>query len=167
MQLPRRPPQLARPLLHAQRFLRCKPRTSSFLRACLRREFVVPCCAAASTRACTQLLRSIVAGSHPSPETAALLDKVISRCGIETRHTVTPPSAEGFRSALEGSGPRARGALWEAWAPAMAVAAARDALGRWPHGSAADITHVVAHSCTGFMAPGLECALIAGMGARG
>lgn len=62
--------------------------------------------------------------------------------------------------------PGARGRLWDENIPALAVQAARDALSSWRHGSAADVTHVVVHSCTGFAAPGIDFALITGLGLR-
>ena len=46
------------------------------------------------------------------------------------------------------------------------LAASRDALARWGRGSAADITHVVVHSCTGFGAPGIDFHLIKELGLR-
>jgi predicted naringenin-chalcone synthase len=54
--------------------------------------------------------------------------------------------------------------MWEQFAPQLAVAAAREALAAWAHGSAADVTHVIVHSCTGFAAPGLDYHLIKALG---
>lgn len=62
--------------------------------------------------------------------------------------------------------PGARGKLWVDHVPALAVSAARDALAAWRHGSAADVTHVVVHSCTGFAAPGLDFLLIQELGLK-
>lgn len=101
------------------------------------------------------------------PKSLAMMHKVVARSGIASRHAVgyvpgAPPAS--YFPSLEA--PRARAALWEEHAPKLAVAAARQALAQWPGGSAADVTHVVVHSCTGFSAPGLDYALIAALGLR-
>lgn len=90
------------------------------------------------------------------------VQKIVANSGIDTRYTInTAPPAE-FVRALDAPG--ARGALWGEKVPTLAVAAARDALRSWTSGSAADITHVVVHSCTGFAAPGLDFELITQLG---
>jgi hypothetical protein len=97
------------------------------------------------------------------PGTLALVDKIVAKAGIETRHTAVSSDVAGFAPALLRGG-RARAEVWEAAAPVLALAAARDALSRWAQGDARDVTHIVVHSCTGFAAPGLDCALIKGLG---
>jgi len=99
-------------------------------------------------------------------ETMAVVEKVIEKAGIERRHTCIASTPEAFVNALLHSGPRARAELWEREAPVLAAAAARDALAHWPSGTAAAITHVVTHSCTGFAAPGLDHHLITALGLR-
>jgi len=98
------------------------------------------------------------------PELRAKVDKIVAASGIESRHTcVGDGNPANFMSELERD-PRSRALVWEQGAPRMAVAAARDALARWQHGSASDVTHVVTHSCTGFSAPGLDFFLIRELG---
>lgn len=92
-----------------------------------------------------------------------MVDKVIDRAGIEARHTAVASSPEDYVAIIK-SGGRARSAIWEEWAPKLAVSAARVALSRWAAGSARDVTHVVVHSCTGFSAPGIDFALITELG---
>jgi predicted naringenin-chalcone synthase len=106
------------------------------------------------------------------PQALAKVEKIAVGSGIKQRHCVfvgnpdapgyVPP--EAFAPLLESPGERGR--IWEKHAPAMAISAARDALAKWAHGTAADVTHVVVHSCTGFAAPGLDYALIAALGLR-
>ena len=91
-----------------------------------------------------------------------LMDKITDRAGITNRHTVVADSADAYIARMKE--PRARSAIWEAEVPALAVAAARDALARWGRGTAADVTHVVVHSCTGFGAPGIDHHLIMELG---
>jgi predicted naringenin-chalcone synthase len=111
-------------------------------------------CAADFLRICDTL-------GYP-PELRAKMDKIVAGAGIDTRFPVCPAPPEGYVAALDEAG--ARAALWEAHAPALAVAAARQSLAGWRHGSACDVTHVVVHSCTGFSAPGLDFALIKALG---
>ena len=96
------------------------------------------------------------------PELRAKMDKIVAGAGIDTRFPVCDAPPEGYAAALNEPG--ARGALWESAVPALAVAAARQALAGWRHGSACDVTHVVVHSCTGFSAPGIDFALIKALG---
>lgn len=96
------------------------------------------------------------------PELREKMGKIVGASGIETRFPVCPSPPEGYVAALDEVG--ARGALWEGAVPALAVAAARQALAGWRHGSACDVTHVVVHSCTGFAAPGIDFALIKALG---
>jgi predicted naringenin-chalcone synthase len=95
------------------------------------------------------------------------VDKIVERAGIDTRHTCVTAggakTADAFVARIKAGG-RARAEVWEAAAPAMAVRAAREALAAWRDGSAADVTHVVVHSCTGFSAPGVDFALITQLG---
>lgn len=81
-----------------------------------------------------------------------------------TRHSNSPFLPNGdphFRGPSTG----VRNAMYREHALPMAVSAARDALaaaGLRP----ADVTHVVTVSCTGFTAPGVDFALIDGLGLR-
>lgn len=98
-----------------------------------------------------------------TPESLALLDKIVERAGIDARHTCVATNAPDFVAAMKAGG-RARAEAWERGAPAMAVRAAREAIAAWRDGSAQDVTHVVVHSCTGFAAPGIDYALITQLG---
>ena len=93
-----------------------------------------------------------------------LVDKITEKAGITTRHCCVADTAEAYIARMKQ--PRARAEVWETEAPALALAASRDALARWGRGSAADITHVVVHSCTGFGAPGIDFHLIKELGLR-
>jgi predicted naringenin-chalcone synthase len=99
------------------------------------------------------------------------LKALYRRSGIEKRHSVLLDLAEGplgVRQSFYDPAPTpgdpgpttaARMARYEAEAPSLAARAARDALDEagW---KAADITHLVTVSCTGFFAPGLDATLI-------
>ncbi|MDR3635282.1 MAG: type III polyketide synthase [Isosphaeraceae bacterium] len=89
--------------------------------------------------------------------------------GVETRHSVVLEASEGDldsrQSFFAANHPRTsdRMRLYEQEAGALAESAARDALTE----SAlppARVTHLVTVSCTGFHAPGLDCALIQDLG---
>ena len=97
-----------------------------------------------------------------SPELLERVNKFVASGGIEARRCVLPDSGAEYLARLAQPGKRAE--LWEEHAPELAIAAARNALSQWRHGSAADVTHVVVHSCTGFAAPGLDYALISALG---
>ena len=104
----------------------------------------------------------IVATLNYPEKIAETMGKVVAGSGIQRRFCVSSTPVPQYTAALNEEG--ARSALWEACVPTMAVAAARDALSRWRHGTTADITHVVVHSCTGFSAPGLDFELIVALG---
>ena len=91
------------------------------------------------------------------------MDKMVDRAGIECRHTCIADTPDEFVAVLQKGG-RTRAEIWEKGAPALALAAAKQALASWKHGTARDITHVVVHSCTGFAAPGLDYNLIIELG---
>lgn len=97
-----------------------------------------------------------------TPEVRAKVDKIVAGSGIESRYTCLPKEPSEFMTSIEAPGGRSK--AWEENAPRLAVAAARQALSRWRHGTSRDITHVVVHSCTGFSAPGLDFILIQQLG---
>ncbi|GGI35938.1 naringenin-chalcone synthase [Cnuibacter physcomitrellae] len=100
--------------------------------------------------------------------------------GIETRHTVLTEldaSAEAEPSGpavfydrssglLLDPGTGLRNDLYAAVTSELVVEAARSALADVPDLSAADITHVVTVSCTGFFAPGPDFVLVKELGLR-
>jgi hypothetical protein len=92
------------------------------------------------------------------------MERLVAGSGITRRYCVSPAPVGEYVATMCGQG--ARGALWDSCVPQLAVAAARDALARWRHGSAQDVTHVVVHSCTGFSAPGLDFEIIRALGLR-
>jgi predicted naringenin-chalcone synthase len=114
-----------------------------------------------------------------TPEQATWLPAMYAQTGVATRHMVFPP--EVIRDVVEGTrysgsvflpsgAPDDRGPTtaqrmqhYAAGAPPLALAASRRALeeARVP---ANTISHLVSVSCTGFAAPGVDLALIRGLG---
>jgi predicted naringenin-chalcone synthase len=109
------------------------------------------------------------------------LPSMYNGTGIETRHFALAPDLvadilNGTRhsgsmflptGADDDSGPTTGGRMrhYAEHAPPLAVAAAADAVRRCGL-DAATLTHLVTVSCTGFVAPGLDLALIRGLGLR-
>jgi predicted naringenin-chalcone synthase len=108
---------------------------------------------------------------------ARTLRALYRRSGIEGRHSALLARAEGDLAARQtfyapavddcdhGPTTAARMAMYERLAPGLATTAARRALdagGVAPR----DITHLVTVSCTGFVSPGVDAALIEGLGLR-
>jgi hypothetical protein len=137
--------------------------------------------AAAGRRSCTPVLHAIgtatpsrslvgsefleIVKSLDYPEAMqGKMERLVAGSGISRRFCVSPAPVGEYVATMCGEG--ARGKLWDTCVPGLAVAAARDALARWRHGSAQDVTHVVVHSCTGFSAPGLDFAIIRALGLR-
>lgn len=111
-----------------------------------------------------------VASALPDERTRLLFERMAARSGIERRYSFLEPAlledgtvtdTEGFY----GSGPwpstGRRMERYERDAPRLALDAVA-ALGIDVR--AAGITHLIVASCTGFMAPGLDQAIIAGAG---
>jgi predicted naringenin-chalcone synthase len=119
--------------------------------------------------------------SGPEVRDAAWLTALYRRSGVQTRHQVvgrpvvddvlagTRVSGSPFLpdGSAEFRGPTtaARLAQYAEAAPPLAIAAARTALGDAGIDAAA-VTHLVTVSCTGFIAPGVDVALIQGLGLR-
>src|SRR5262249_4567984 len=80
-----------------------------------------------------------------------------------TRYSGSPFLPNGVDDGGPTSGQRMR--HYRKQAPALALAAGRDALGRADMRPEA-VTHVITVSCTGFFAPGLDVALIKGLDLR-
>jgi predicted naringenin-chalcone synthase len=108
------------------------------------------------------------------PSIARLIRAVHAQSGIATRHSCIPDygqTAQASRYALGGdlggsASTAERMALYERESVPLALAAAEAALAQLarerqlsPAALAAQITHLVAVSCTGFFAPGLDFAL--------
>ncbi len=107
-----------------------------------------------------------------------LVGAVFDASAIDTRHTVLtelgaidPPAAEGgavYYDAANGGilspSTGRRNQTYAEAAPGLFVDAARQALDATPGLSAADVTHVITVSCTGFYAPGPDYAVVRGLG---
>lgn len=100
-----------------------------------------------------------------NPEKSAQLKKISTNCKVETRHSVLPnlsniilPSYLGSRSSDLMPTTGMRNQLYKEHAPKLATKAASKAIEEWG-GKAEEITHVIFISCTGLMAPGVECLL--------
>ncbi|MBO1900923.1 type III polyketide synthase [Leucobacter weissii] len=101
--------------------------------------------------------------------TGRLIAAAFDRSGIETRYAVIG-GADGLSPAFAGDGDRLlapttgeRNAIYRREAPPLSAAAAGDAILRSGH-EAAEITHVVTASCTGFFAPGPDFLLVRDLG---
>jgi predicted naringenin-chalcone synthase len=106
---------------------------------------------------------------------AELSQLIFAHSGVRRRHSVLlsedclelPVPQAFYPDAGRGRGPTTgrRMQEYEASAPPLAIAASQTALadsGLAP----ADVTHVVSVSCTGFTAPGIDMALVAGLGLK-
>jgi predicted naringenin-chalcone synthase len=102
---------------------------------------------------------------------SAFMQAVSARSAIETRHVVIPDITlePGNCVLIDPLNParspdtQQRNEIYKLQAPLLAAHAARNALLEWG-GDAKDITHIIAISCTGMMAPGLEFLLIDSLG---
>jgi len=130
-----------------------------------------------------QLLQLSIEVSRPTPSQKAWLTRLFRRSGIQAcgsvlagiasdRNILQPEQRlESIRAFYPPStgpadgGPttEARMVRYAAEAPAMAASAASGALLQ-SQTTPAEITHLFTASCTGFMAPGLDCALIQRLG---
>lgn len=106
-------------------------------------------------------------GGAADRRVARRVDRVFANAGIERRYSVLPDFARGTGPFLDGaeySAPATsvRNAIYETEARRLAVRAAEDALsGEF---DAAEVTHVVTVSCTGFVAPGPDVHLVRDLG---
>jgi predicted naringenin-chalcone synthase len=126
-----------------------------------------------------QSLRVAEAVGRPTGEQATWLPEMYQGTGIDTRALVLGPElvrdlVEGTRDSgspfLPSGEPGDRGPStgermrhYARLAPPLALRAARAALERSPL-RPADLTHLVTVSCTGFVAPNVDVALIRGLG---
>jgi predicted naringenin-chalcone synthase len=116
-------------------------------------------------------VRDLFAGQPEiSRLSARLIASAFNHSGIDTRYTVLPELNSGgsvfvdaeSRLILEPS-TGVRNAVYAQEAPALFARASRDALSQ-ANTDAAEITHVVTASCTGFFAPGPEFRLVRDLG---
>lgn len=107
------------------------------------------------------------------PRTRRLIHAAHQRSGIETRHSVLPDFQDGvepvlYRPSADGQlvspGTASRNDCYARAAPRLAVDTARQALGESATFSAAEVTHVIYVSCTGFANPGPDFHLIRELG---
>ncbi|KAA0960551.1 type III polyketide synthase [Microbacterium sp. ANT_H45B] len=114
------------------------------------------------------------------PDVGRLATRIIGASfngsGIDTRHTVIKELAPAAATAdpptfldpdtglLLSPGTKARNDVYVAEASRLFVEVARQALDADPDVVAADITHVITASCTGFHAPGPEYEIVRGLG---
>ncbi|WP_341958185.1 type III polyketide synthase [Microbacterium sp. LWH13-1.2] len=113
------------------------------------------------------------------PDVGRLAQRIIGASfngsGIDTRHTVIdefsshpqpgePLFFERENNLLRSPGTKARNDLYVREASRLFVEVARRALDADPDVSAADVTHVITASCTGFHAPGPEYEIVRGLG---
>jgi predicted naringenin-chalcone synthase len=106
---------------------------------------------------------------------AELSQLIYAHSGVRRRHSVlltadcqAPPVPQSFYPTRDcGRGPSTgrRMQQYETSAPPLALAAAQKALAAADL-SPGDVTHVVSVSCTGFTAPGVDLALVAGLGLK-
>lgn len=102
----------------------------------------------------------------PAEVDRAVLRRLAERSGIERRRCVTSVDPEGglFPAAdAPEPGTERRMHAWSRWARELSLLAARDALASSGH-AAAEITHVITASCTGFESPGIDAHLIESLG---
>jgi len=119
-------------------------------------------------------VRDLMAGHPALPgRQRRLLQVAFDASGIDTRHTVLdelrgdPQEGEVFLHRRSGAvlapGTGVRNELYRQWAPGLLVTAASAALTSADL-DAAEVTHLVTVSCTGFFAPGPDHILIARLG---
>lgn len=104
------------------------------------------------------------------PRARRLFERMAERSGIERRHSVLEPHADDRELEAGGRFPRgafpatkARMALWEDHAPALAAAAVE----RLALGPDERPTHIIVTTCTGFHAPGIDIDLMQRLGLPG
>jgi predicted naringenin-chalcone synthase len=114
-----------------------------------------------------KVVRALPAGDRQAP----LVRRIYDGSKIAKRHSVVEDYANEtltgpfLGDGLPGTAPgmSRRNALYKEKAPALAHAAAVQALSDWG-GSRDEVTHVIAVSCTGVMAPGVEFLLVDSLG---
>jgi predicted naringenin-chalcone synthase len=106
---------------------------------------------------------------------AELLQLIFAHSGVRRRYSMllhgnctgAPVPQTMYPTVNCGRGPSTgvRMAEYEKNAPPLAIAAAKNALAA-AETAPGDITHLVSVSCTGFMAPGIDMALVGGLGLK-
>ncbi|UAK25916.1 type III polyketide synthase [Sphingomonas nostoxanthinifaciens] len=112
-----------------------------------------------------------VAGTIADAKRRQVFERMVARAGIERRFSFLEPirlpdgqftDRDGFYGLGDWPGTADRMTRYERWAPELAF----EAIGTLALSDAerAGITHLVVASCTGFMAPGLDQIIMAGIG---
>src|SRR5688500_162541 len=107
-------------------------------------------------------VRDILKAWAGDPKTSRLIHAVYNRSGIDTRYSVLADFMPDADAALYRTGPGGfmspqtaeRNSVYTTHARRLAVDLARRAIAEAPGFEAADITHVIYTSCTGFANPG-------------
>lgn len=102
---------------------------------------------------------------------SALVARFVTNSMINRRYTVvqdfiTPPDQWTFfdhKNSSQLPDTQRRNEVYKKNAPELAYSAAKKALSQWGQ-SSNEITHIIFVSCTGLMAPGIECLLINKLG---
>lgn len=113
-------------------------------------------------------------GWAPDARAQRLIQVIYNRSGIETRHSIASDSSEDpsalYRSDADGRfispSTAERNAVYGPAARALAVDVARRAIADAPGFDAADVTHVIFASCTGFANPGPDYHIVRDLGLR-
>lgn len=109
------------------------------------------------------------------PALARVIGHIFKKTGIRRRHSVLrdftePEHAELFRAdgpeQLTEAGTQARNRVYGRHAAPICVKIARELLDESPQFTARDITHVISVSCTGFVNPGPDWAIVNELGLR-
>jgi predicted naringenin-chalcone synthase len=114
---------------------------------------------------------TFVAGTITDPKRRQVFERMVARAGIERRFSFLEPvmlpdggitDTTGFYGVGDWPGTAERMTRYEEWAPRLAA----EAIGALDLGEAgrAGITHLVVASCTGFVAPGLDQAIVSAIG---
>jgi len=108
-----------------------------------------------------------------NPSLARVINHVFHKTGIHRRHSVLPDftdpeKAELFRVDPDGrlteAGTQERNRVYGRHAAPISVQLASELLGRSPNFDLMDVTHVITVSCTGFVNPGNDWAIVAELG---
>lgn len=107
-----------------------------------------------------------------TPSQAEMLRTLFAHSGVRRKHSVLLEGESAasdvrqsfYQTSRDGRGPSTgqRMQAYEEFAPPLAIQASQRALAH-ARIAAPDVTHLVTVSCTGFMAPGIDMALIAGL----
>lgn len=108
-----------------------------------------------------------VKGTMDDARQRALFSRMANRSGIASRASIFAPDysidkidSEGFYKPGSFPGTAERMQRFAIEAPRLAIAAVQDLLNRHGEGAVAAVSHLITVTCTGFMAPGIDIALM-------